>query len=380
MPRTKVKKRRTIVVMADHGIGDLLMTIPLIRNCSAHLNEEDILIIIVKTQREAGLLKYADLAANTEVWTADSGGARRYIKLAKIGFALRSLRPHILLCPMFRDCLRNVLWLLLVGARTSVGQTGKWLSLALNRHVRHKSGMHKVDRFIQIGIEAGFPPVTETDMTLSVTPVLKAKAREVMQGWSPDQQWIVLAPGSGLDTAHKRWPIHLFHELASMLLKHSTKIRIVAFGSQAEKELLESTVKNIDSGGDRCVVYAGSEFDLSLAILSQCHCMVAGCSGSSHMAVAAGIPVVGIYGPTNPGLTGPYSKQFRLVRIGLECSPCFRVEFFEGCGNPICLSMISAQKVFKAVLDSLDGVPTPPVPLLGTTKATKPKHLKIAYE
>ena len=64
-----------------------------------------------------------------------------------------------------------------------------------------------------------------------------------------------------------------------------------------------------------------------------------------HVAAAVGLPVVGIFGPSDPNGTSPVTPRFALVRQPVSCSPCF----LRHC--PIdhrCMTRISAQEVFVA--------------------------------
>jgi heptosyltransferase-2 len=65
-----------------------------------------------------------------------------------------------------------------------------------------------------------------------------------------------------------------------------------------------------------------------------------------HLAAAAGCPVVAVFGPTDPRLTGPYGKGNSVVSHPVECAPCF----LKDC--PIghdCLVGISVAAVVAAV-------------------------------
>jgi heptosyltransferase-2 len=46
-------------------------------------------------------------------------------------------------------------------------------------------------------------------------------------------------------------------------------------------------------------------------------------SGAMHVAAAAGLPVIGIFGSTDPEGTAPVTEQFTLIREPVSCSPCF---------------------------------------------------------
>jgi hypothetical protein len=99
---------------------------------------------------------------------------------------------------------------------------------------------------------------------------------------------------------------------------------------------------------------------------------VTACSGIAHLASLADVPIVGLFGPTNPGFTGPFSDKLRVVKLNLPCSPCYGTDFVTGCGNAICMSMLYPEIVFDAVVESLKGKPSPPVPWVDTTDVREP--------
>lgn len=352
-------------------MGDTLMAVPLLRNCDANLSADDQMILLVKSRLEAKVLNAVPWSTNVEVWTVERGGAKNYLKLIQTAFTLRAKHPSIFLAPLLVDRLRNAIWARLIRAPISVGPTGKWSRIAFTRSVRNKPGMHKVEYFIQCGAAAGFPEVINPEVRLPVSSELQSQARSRMPGWSPEQCWIALGPGSGQLETFKRWPPTHFQKLAEMLLQHSVHIRVALFGSCSERKLLESILKGADFDISRCFLFASDDFCGALALLTQCHCMVAGCTGLLHMATAAGIPVVGLYGPSNPGFEGAYSKCHYAIRLGLECSPCYRTGFIQGCGEPICMSLIKPEMVFEALIHMLEGLQPPPVPWRPVTQATR---------
>jgi heptosyltransferase-2 len=60
----------------------------------------------------------------------------------------------------------------------------------------------------------------------------------------------------------------------------------------------------------------------AIAVLSHCRLFVGNDSGMMHIAAALGLPLVAIFGPTEPGRTAPLAERFRLLYHGADCAPC----------------------------------------------------------
>lgn len=82
----------------------------------------------------------------------------------------------------------------------------------------------------------------------------------------------------------------------------------------------------------------------TLACLFQrCRALITVDTGPMHVAAAMGCPTVALFGPTDPGRTGPYGKGHRIVRARVPCSPCFR----RRCRFPECMASIGVEQVTR---------------------------------
>jgi len=59
------------------------------------------------------------------------------------------------------------------------------------------------------------------------------------------------------------------------------------------------------------------------SLLSQCHLFIGNDSGAMHVAAAVGLPVVAVFGPTDPYGTAPVTPRCSIVQEKPYCSPCF---------------------------------------------------------
>ena len=94
-------------------------------------------------------------------------------------------------------------------------------------------------------------------------------------------------------------------------------------------------------------------------LLRRCSLFIGNDSGPLHLAQQCGAPVVGIYGPGDPLITGPRPcSPSRVVYHGFPCSPC-RQKFFKECspaasGKPFCLETINPEEVLKAGIELIE--------------------------
>ena len=84
--------------------------------------------------------------------------------------------------------------------------------------------------------------------------------------------------------------------------------------------------------------------------LKQCDLLLTNDTGTMHLAAWLDVPLVAVFGSTDPVATGPLSSRSRVVRHQVECSPCFLRE----CPLDLrCLKAVSADEVAQAALELL---------------------------
>jgi heptosyltransferase-2 len=93
------------------------------------------------------------------------------------------------------------------------------------------------------------------------------------------------------------------------------------FGSPNDRPIGEEIAKLAEGAA----VNLCGRTDLAAAIdlLSIAEIVVTNDSGLMHLAAAVGRPIVALYGSSSPEHTPPLTERARLVRTGIDCSPCF---------------------------------------------------------
>ncbi len=72
-------------------------------------------------------------------------------------------------------------------------------------------------------------------------------------------------------------------------------------------------------------------------------------TGTMHLATALGTPVLALFGPSNPALTGPYSRKVpnRVLVSGVDCQPCIKTPAQKQCSFNRCMSELEPGQVFE---------------------------------
>ena len=95
----------------------------------------------------------------------------------------------------------------------------------------------------------------------------------------------------------------------------------------------------------------GSSLECLAFALSKARCLVTVDTGTMHLAAALGTPVIALFGPTNPNLTGPYDKNGspQVLVSNVECQPCVKTVNQRQCTFNRCMDEISPERVFDGI-------------------------------
>ena len=168
-----------------------------------------------------------------------------------------------------------------------------------------------------------------------------------------DRPVLALCPGAEFGEA-KRWPASAYAEVAEAKIRQGWQVWI--FGSEKDHLSGEHIQQLLIPGLREEVTNIAGQTSLAQAIdlMSCAEAVVSNDSGLMHVAAALNRPLVAVYGSTSPDFTPPLADQVEIVRLGLDCSPCFQ----RTCrfGHYDCLKNLPASLVIAA-LERLTGTP-----------------------
>jgi heptosyltransferase-2 len=165
-------------------------------------------------------------------------------------------------------------------------------------------------------------------------------------GLALDRPVLALCPGAEFGES-KRWPSEHYAAVAEQKIREGWQVWL--FGSKNDHGVGEDIRSRLIPGLREESVNLSGETSLAQAIdlLSCADAVVSNDSGLMHVAAALNRPLVAVYGSTSPGFTPPLADKVEIVRLGLDCSPCFdRTCRF---GHYNCLRELMPQPVVEAL-------------------------------
>lgn len=163
------------------------------------------------------------------------------------------------------------------------------------------------------------------------------------EGVQSEEAIVALNPGATYGSA-KRWPTDRYAALADRLVA-DLGMRVVLTGVDADGSVAQ-VVRSIARRPERIIDLTGrTDIQMLAAVLKRCAVFVTNDTGAMHVAAAVGVPVVAIFGPTDPTTTSPLGPHV-LLRHPVPCSPCLLREC------PIdhrCMTGVSVDSVFTEV-------------------------------
>ncbi|MDE1173503.1 MAG: glycosyltransferase family 9 protein [Parvibaculaceae bacterium] len=160
---------------------------------------------------------------------------------------------------------------------------------------------------------------------------------------------IVLAVGPTANWARKTWPAGRFAELVARLTGEGGALagaHVLIAAAPDEREATAQVRAAVPA--DRLIDLVGEELDVVAAFLERSRFFVGNDSGLMHLAVAAGTPTLGLFGPTRDDLYGPWGPKAAFVRGPRSCAEIIGDPDFDKESRESAMLDLTVDNVLKA--------------------------------
>ncbi|TMH75637.1 MAG: lipopolysaccharide heptosyltransferase II, partial [Betaproteobacteria bacterium] len=307
-----------ILIVAPNWIGDALLAQPLFARLRKKL--PGVLIDALAPPWTAPVLRRMP-EIDDVVEAPFDHGELALVARWRLGRRLRSRRydQAIVLPNTFKSAL--VPFFAKIPVRSGFVGESRYGLLNLAHKLDAKGVRLMAERYAQLAEKPGTMPalplpqtrlaVDEANLVLDLSRLRLSRARPIA----------AFCPGAEYGPS-KRWPARHFAALARKLAALGYAVWL--FGSEKDRAIGEEIA--VASEGAATNLCGKTDLASAIDLLSLAEVVVSNDSGLMHVAAGVGRPVVALYGSSSPEHTPPLARSYRIVRTGIECSPCFARE------------------------------------------------------
>ncbi|MGB9710726.1 MAG: glycosyltransferase family 9 protein [Thermodesulfovibrio sp.] len=306
-----------ILILPLYGIGDTLMTTPAIETLKKSIDCKIVNICMFKSTYEVlqnnpfidELIYFPFLEQS-------------FFNSLKFVFALKRFDCAINFYPSNRR--EYNLLSFLTRAKIRLGHRYlkrdlRELNFLKNRTLKENPDLHNVEENLRIlellGIKTDNAPAMKIYLDQEEIQQGKAFVKKLSQ----KSVKVGIHTGTSSFKGHrqKRWQKENFLELINSL----PDVDFFLFGTIEEEQENKFIFNNAKYGN--VIIIQNTPIRKVASIIAHLDAFVSNDSGLMHLAAAVKVPVAAIFGPTNPKWVYPWGVKHRIVRVNLNCSPCF---------------------------------------------------------
>jgi len=291
------------------GLGDVLLATPVLPNLRNYFPEAQIDFLTTLSNRDVLM----DNIYINRILTFD-------VRIDKSFDLLRHIRNkrYNLVIDLYCNP-RTALLTYITGAKYRVGFKFRGRSYAYNIIGRGRGGeVHNTD-FNLDALRFANIPVTSKNVNITINVVHEEFADKFVEENNIHKDFLIgLAITGGWES--KKYKIIDYVELIMLLLEKYNVKFVLLWGTKEELHDAEHIKKLFP---EKSFIIPDTPIRYLAAIIERCNVIIGNDTGPLHLAAATNVPALGIFGPTNPYLQGPYGEQNVFVEhTELECLHC----------------------------------------------------------
>ncbi len=335
-----------ILIIQTAFLGDAVLTTPLLDVLKEKFPKSRLVVLCTPEVQDI----FSSSKASPEIILLDKRGKERSW-LAKWKLIQQIKARHIALAIIPHRSVTSALIAFLAGIPRRVGFSASQGRFLLTDIVPFRWGVHDVERNLALlnvfGVE-----LASRDLWIKAEPeiVQKITARLAESQIAPMDTLIGIHAGSVWAT--KRWLPEGFAAVADRLIGE-LKAKVVFVGGAKDEGLMREILSAMKQ---KPLNWIGkTNLKELIAVISRCQAFLTNDSGPMHLAVAARVPTVALFGPTTKELGFfPYGTGHIVLEKDLSCRPC-SLHGANRCplGHFHCMKDITPQEVFEAMKSQL---------------------------
>ncbi len=346
MKSSNLRNIKRLLIRSTNWIGDAVMTTPAVRAIRKNFPNAE--ISILAKPWVAPVFESSPYVDNLLIY--DDAGKHKGL-YGKLRLARELRGYHFDAAILLQNAIEAALITFFAGIPCRIGYSTDVRGFLLTHPVPCTPQIKKIHQTgYYLGILQGVGLKTDgLDLDLVVDIKYQKRSAEILKeyGVSQKEMLVGINPSATFGPA-KQWFPERYAALSDKI--HEVfGARILLFGGPGDRELGARISRMMQHPPvDLC---GKTDLREAISLIKECDLFITNDSGLMHVAAALNIPLIAIFGSTNPVTTRPFSEKSKVVRIPIECSPCLKPTCPKG--HLRCMDQIDVDMVFDVVKELL---------------------------
>lgn len=351
--------KKKILVMRYRFIGDTLLTVPFLRNLRNAYPDAQIDMLVAPVSGEiiedcpyVNNFIYFDTTKKHRYENKDGQNKKDFWHYVKLLKEQKYDKAYVL-----KRSLSSAFLAFAAGIKERVGFDTEGRGFLLTKRIPYKLNQHEIESFLEI-LKKDNVQVKDDYLECWVGEKENEKVHEVLtkHGVDPNNKNLNIIVHATSGNRKKEWAKENWAKVIEWLCNE--KNATVFFnGTKNDSSTYEEILSHIENNGNNLKnkpINLCGEFGLkeTLAFTKWCSLIVGCDSGNLHIGAAAGIPVIGLYGPMNTEKWRAWGDNTIVIKTNLPCQPCSLKKKCKQ--NYRCVSDISISQVQKELSSMID--------------------------
>lgn len=342
-----------ILVVRYRFIGDMILTIPFLRNLRNIYPDAQIDMLIAPNSGEViencpYVNNFIYFDTNRKHKYEQGKGKRKTF----LHYVLQLRKEKYDKAYVLKRSFSSAALCFLAGIKERIGYDTEKRGFLLTKRVKYNTNKHESLCFLDV-LEAEGHKIKDTYLENWIKDENTNKVFEIFKKYniSPDQKKAVI--NATATNEGKVWELKNFVQIIEYL-SNEKNIQVIFIGAPNDKEIYNNIKYNEELKIKPVNLCGEVTIKDSLALLKEVDFLIGNDSGNLHMASSVGTPVIGLYGPMPFEKWRAIGENNILLKADIPCMPC---ELKIKCPhNKACMKAITVDAVKYAINTMLERI------------------------